>query len=272
MLCPDEMLTFQTALEGFFQRNFNEEIRRLNLDVSSYATAARRQAHRQSIRSGRDVVRNSGAGGGSISSSVGGGGQGKRGSRSMALGRGGPSLYDASNHIAQLYGAGSPGVPPVPRMPHLGDAFGSGGGQASPYGGGESPGMAATPLQRNLAQLARHGIPGMSNGLLSSASSTGAGLGVQSVGNLAGTASVNGGGMLDTRRGSKSSPLLDNDSGVMKHSHSQSFSNGGSPAPTSGGGVGHNGNGGGYQNSLLSRNASSIGGRLSRFGSMLRKS
>lgn len=270
MLCPDEMLPFQSALEGFFQRNFNEEIQRLDLDLSSYATAARRQAHRQSIRSARDVVRNSGAGGGSVSSSIAGAGGagGKRGSRSMALGRGGPSLYDASNHIAQLYGAGGLAAS-TPRMPHLGDGFASGGGLVqTSHSGGESTGNVATPLQRNLAQLARHGIPGMSSGLLSSTSSA-AGISGQGTGNAAGAGSVNG--VMDARRGSKSSPLLDNDSGVVKHS--QSFSNGGSLSPAGGVNSNTNGNGGGggYQNSLLSRNASSIGGRLSRFGSMLRK-
>ena len=233
------MLPFHGTLENFFQRNFHEEITRLALEDTSPTS-------RRSMRStsAREVPS---AASGSASSIA--GPSDKRGSRAMTLGRSGPSLY-ANARLSQLYGPSS--------SPQHGLHFDVNGGIV-PNGMGMNPASARrdvdsqpTPLQRNLAQLARNGIPGMSSALISGAS-------------LNSPIAVNGAATtesLDMSRGQSKSPLGTERPLLVGKPSIASFTT----ASPKGGKQ--------YQQSTLSRNASvanSISGRLSRFGSILRK-
>jgi hypothetical protein len=234
------MLAFHSTLENFFQRNFHEEITRLALEATS--TTARRSMRSTSAREVPTT-----AGSGSTSSITGAGD--KRASRAMTLGRGGPSLY-ANAHLSQLYGAGS-------NSPH-GLHFDVNGGIV-PNGAGVNSASARgdldsqpTPLQRNLAQLTRSGIPGMSSALISGA--------------LANSPiAVNGAATVDSlnmSRGQSKSPLGAEHPSLAGKPSIASFAT----ASPKGGKQ--------YQQSTISRNASltnTISGRLSRFGSILRK-
>lgn len=240
------MLPFHSTLEGFFRRNFQEEIVRLELEMTSTSIARRsaRSSTRELPMSPQSVG----------SSSI---GEGKRMSgvhgHAMALGRGGPSLYVNNSQFSPYNGG------PTPTSPHalhfdLNGAIVQKGLNGQAAGTNSEPQV--TPLQRNLAHLARSGIPGMSHALQAS-SSAGAS---SSIG-------INGSGPLDAsdlgRRPSRAplGPL--NESPVLMAKPSMaSFSTMMSPKK------------GPYQQSTMSRNASvanSIGGRLSRFGSILRK-
>lgn len=232
------MLPFHTTLEGFFRRNFHEEIASLSLDTSPMRRSIRHSHSRDLPPSGASTS--------SVGGGVGPGGE--RLSRAMTLGRGGPSLY-APGHLSQMYGgAGMNGTPGSPHALHF-DSQGALvpglnglGGGANGAGRPDQP----TPLQRNLAQLARHGIPGMSTALLSGGGGIGGGS----------SAGINGGGSPFDHTPSKSA--LGSDPVLVGKPSMASF-NTGSP-------------GAAYQQSMISRNASvanTISGRLSRFGSML---
>lgn len=234
------MLPFHGTLENYFQRNFHEEISRLALEATS---PTRRSMRSSSVR---EVPT---AGSGSTSSITGAGD--KRVSRAMTLGRGGPSLY-ANAHLSQLYGAGS-------SSPH-GLHFDVNGGIVSNGVGVNSTSASArrdldsqpTPLQRNLAQLARSGIPGMSSALISG-SLPNSPIAVN------GTITVDD---LDMSRVQSKSPLGAERPTLAGKPSVASFA----PASPKGGKQ--------YQRSTISRNASltnTISGRLSRFGSILRK-
>lgn len=231
------MLPFHSTLEDFFRRNFSEEIARLGLDPSSSSITRRsmRSSAREMPASPQSAT----------SSSIGD----RRLSRAMTLGRGGPSLY-VNAHLSQLYGS----TPTSPHALHF-DLNGSIVQTGINGGVRRDQDSQPTPLQRNLAHLARSGIPGMSHALLS---------GSAAVNGSPASTQMNGSGYhVDTpesHRPSKSalgtdSPLL------LGKPSTASFSTFMSPKK------------GPYQQSTLSRNASvanSIGGRLSRFGSLLR--
>lgn len=156
----------------------------------------------------------------------------------MTLGRGGPSLY-VSSHLSQLYGdSGMPTSPHALRFDSSGAVVN---GAAAPS---RQDMDQPTPLQKNLAQLARGGIPGMSTALLSGAAVTNGASPVEGPDHL-------GRLRASTRSSAGNEPVLANKPSMASFATS-------SPSP--------------YQGSTLSRNASvanTISGRLSRFGSML---
>lgn len=227
------MLPFHSTLEDFFRRNFHEEIARLGLDASPSSIA------RRSVRS---------ASAGEIptsphstsTSSIGE----KHLSRAMTLGRGGPSLY-ANPHVSQLYAA-TPGSPHALQFDVNGAIIPS-----SMNGAMRRDQDTQTPLQRNLAHLARNGIPGMSHALLSGSVTA-------SPGSI-----VNGSGYhVDTpETGHRPSRIGQEPTRLVGQPSTASFSTLLSPRRT-------------YQHSTISRNpsiANTISGRISRFGSLLRR-
>lgn len=232
ILCPDEMLPFHGTLENFFQRNFHEEITRLALEATPLA--ARRSMRPTSARE----VPSTGSG---STSSITGIGE-KRVSRAMTLGRSGPSLY-ANAHLSQLYGANSSS----PQFDVNGGIVPNGMSASARRDLDSQP----TPLQRNLAQLARSGIPGMSSALISG-------------GPMNSPVTVNGAPTaesLDTSRAQPKTPLGTERPLLVGKPSVASFS---TTSPKGGKS---------YQQSTISRNVSVANtiGRLSRFGSILRK-
>lgn len=182
-------------------------------------------------------------------------GDNRRLSRAMTLGRGGPSLY-VNAHLSQLYGSST--TPTSPHALHF-DLNGSIVQTGINGGVRRDQDSQPTPLQKNLAHLARSGIPGMSHALLSgSAGANGSPASIQLNGSGYHVDTPDNGMIGVGRRplgSGADAPLL------LGKPSTASFSTYMSPKK------------GPYQHSTVSRNASvanSIGGRLSRFGSLLR--
>jgi len=131
-LCPEEMLQFHETLERFFQKNFHDEIQRLPSETSGTPMGSPNgYAHTRATRSPTSTAPSARETPRTLNSSPSSRG-GSRGA--MAVSRGAPSLY-ASSHLSQPYSDAST----IHAQPHT-----------------------QTPLQKNLAHLARHGMNGMS--------------------------------------------------------------------------------------------------------------
>ncbi|KAI0700925.1 cytoplasmic protein [Cytidiella melzeri] len=132
-LCPSEMLAFHTTLEGFFKKNFHEEIQRLAMDSPSRDAFVSARVHHALDTTAQFQVQPEQH---SVDYSV---------QESSSLRR--PPPLDLRRTISN---GASTVAPTIPRE----------NGRASMEG---IPPPKQTPLQKSLAHLARHGVHGVAS-------------------------------------------------------------------------------------------------------------
>ncbi|EJD03246.1 cytoplasmic protein [Fomitiporia mediterranea MF3/22] len=147
-LCPPEMIPFHETLERFFHKNFSEEIGRLSMDASPIAPSISPSARFPPQDSGSLT-------------------QLQERNRSESSHATGATARSKNFYLPPLQ-VGRSVVTPPPVSPHSvraqGGMDGAHGGSTGNIAGPSVPHAKQTPLQRNLAHLARHGFNGVAVG------------------------------------------------------------------------------------------------------------